>query len=194
MSSKTLTVSNAQAVLKRYISDTAILKHCQATQKKAVKLAKLVSWNLDLDFSLIEIGALLHDIGRARIHDVMHGFVGGQILEKENFPLAIVKIVERHVLGGFTAEEAARIGLPKRSFLPKSWEEKIVSVADKLGHYEWDGIVSPNHWLSKLQERFNVLRGRYGGGEPYETSMLRAETYTIRLAQLALQGRTLSTE
>jgi uncharacterized protein len=192
MSSKLLTLANAQDVLHRNISDTTILKHCLATQKKAVQLGQLVSWKLNLDFSLIEIGALLHDIGRARTHDITHGFVGGKILEKENFPSAIVKIVERHVLGGFTAEEAFRVGLPKRSFLPKSWEEQIVSVADKLGHYEWEGIVSPNQWLSKLQERFNVLRGRYGGGEPYETSMQRAENYAIRLAQLALQGKSLS--
>lgn len=40
--------------------------------------------------------------------------------------------MERHVGSGIPAEEAVKIGLPKRDFIPETLEEKIVSYADKL--------------------------------------------------------------
>ena len=41
---------------------------------------------------------------------------------------------------GITAEEASKIGLPRRDFIPLTLEEKIVSYADKLvvGDHEMD--------------------------------------------------------
>ena len=132
----------------------------------------------------MSIGALLHDIGRALSHDITHGFKGANILRKEGLPENVALIVERHVLGGFTSSEALHLGLPPKDFLPTTLEEKIVCVADKLGHFWWPGINNPTAWLPKVQERFSVLRRMYGGGEPFETSMRRAERYTLELAQL----------
>ena len=155
-----------------------------ATQRKALRIVSLVDDALHVDRNLVNVGALLHDIGRALVHDITHGFRGANILRQKGFPEQVALVVERHVLGGFTASEARRIGLPPRSFLPTSWEEKIVCVADKLGHFWWPGINDPTRWLSKVQERFSALRRMYGGGEPYETSMRRAEQYTMELVHL----------
>ncbi|MFX1473924.1 MAG: HDIG domain-containing metalloprotein [Promethearchaeota archaeon] len=104
--------------MKYHISDKQILKHCEATQYKAVYIAQMVSTCLSIDTALVSIGALLHDIGRAQVHDITHGVIGGQILLEEGYSNQVVRVVERHVLGGFTTSEASLIGLPHRSFLP----------------------------------------------------------------------------
>lgn len=170
-------LKNAHKVLTKYLSDLRIREHCIATQEKALCISRKVSPNLEVNVKLVSISALLHDIGRARVNDITHGFVGGQILQSEGFPIQVVRIVERHVLGGFTSAEAQLIGLPSRSFLPRTWEEKIVCVADKLGLFHWNGIVPPDKWLDEMRIRFSKLRRIYGGDEPFKSSMYRAEQY-----------------
>jgi uncharacterized protein len=104
---------SALSLLEYHISDKHIIKHCKATQYKAVYIAQMVSTHLSIDTALVSIGALLHDIGRAQIHDVTHGLIGGQILLEEGYSNQLVRVVECHVLGGFTASEASLIGLPR---------------------------------------------------------------------------------
>ncbi|MFX1473923.1 MAG: hypothetical protein ACFFCO_00375 [Promethearchaeota archaeon] len=57
-------------------------------------------------------------------------------------------------------------------------------VADKLGKYFWGGIDVPLNWFSKVQERFDELRQKYGEDEPFQESMRRAVQYTGSLIQL----------
>ena len=82
--------------------------------------------------NLVEVGALLHDIGRSKTHAIDHGVVGSKIAESEGLPESIVRIIRRHVGGGITAEEAEAFGWPKDVYMPETLEEKIVSYADKL--------------------------------------------------------------
>ncbi|MFX1319467.1 MAG: HDIG domain-containing metalloprotein [Promethearchaeota archaeon] len=180
-------LQDAQNLLKRAVTDSQVLKHCQATRQKALKIARQVASKISVNFHLLELGALLHDIGRARTHDVTHGFVGGQILFEHGYPMSLVLIVERHVLGGFTALEAIALGLPRRDFLPQSWEEKIVCVADKLGVFEYDEIEYPKRWLPSLDSRFAELTRRYGVANPFLASMQRARNYTAELIALAIE-------
>ncbi len=130
---------------------------------------------------VVSAGALLHDIERTKTQDITHGVVGGLILLEEGCTLKVIRVVERHVLGGFTAREASLIGLPSRSFLPETWEEKIVCVADKLGLYHWDGIDALSQWVPKVQKRVSRLQQRYGEGEPYKASMQRVVQHTKSL-------------
>ena len=176
----------AQTLLSQYIDDVEILNHCKATRQKALRIADMLTAKISVDLKLVEIGALLHDIGRARTHDVTHGYVGGQILELYNFPSNIVRVVERHVLGGFTAEEAIQVGLPPRNFVPESWEEKIVCVADKLGVYTWEEIEKPSLWIEKMEKRFADLHQRYPLVEPYQTSMERAKHFATAMIRLTM--------
>ncbi len=180
-------LKHANKVLAEYLSDSRIREHCMATQEKALNISRKVSSSLEVNLKLVSISALLHDIGRARVNDITHGFVGGQILLSEGFPIQVVRIVERHVLGGFTSAEAKLIGLPTRSFLPRTWEEKIVCVADKLGLFHWNGIDSPDKWLGEMRIRFSKLRSIYGGGEPFGSSMRRAEQYLRELISKVLK-------
>jgi len=85
-----------------------------------------------IDLDLLQIGALLHDIGRSKTHTVKHGYVGAQILREKGMGERLALIIERHVGGGIDREEAAELGLPPRNYIPVSLEEKIVCYADKL--------------------------------------------------------------
>jgi len=85
-----------------------------------------------VDVGLVEVGGLLHDVGRSRTHGIGHGVVGGEIVRELGLPEVVARVAERHVGAGLTAEEAAGFGLPRRDFVPVTLEEKIVCYADKL--------------------------------------------------------------
>lgn len=110
-----------------------VIKHCEAVTELAVEIAKAcVEKGLKVNLELVEIGALLHDIGRAKTHSVHHAVVGMQIAKTLNLPKSIIAIIKRHVGGGITADEAKKLGWPKDVYIPQTLEEKIVAYADKL--------------------------------------------------------------
>jgi len=110
-----------------------VVEHCKVVSQLAVRLARLAKdRGMNVDIDLVRVGGLLHDIGRSKTHGVEHGYVGSSLAESYGFPTAVVRIVERHVGSGIPAEEAVKLGLPKRDFIPETLEEKIVSYADKL--------------------------------------------------------------
>lgn len=111
----------------------SVIKHCRAVAALATEIAKACKRKgLNVDVRLVEIGALLHDIGRSKTHSVHHAIAGVEIASSLNLPESIISIIERHVGGGITAEEAKRIGWQPRSYVPQTLEEKIVSYADLL--------------------------------------------------------------
>ena len=110
-----------------------VINHCKAVVKLAVKTAfVLQNRGFNVEVRLVEIGALLHDIGRSQSHEVNHALIGSEIAQSLGLPIAIVSIIERHVGGGITIQEAKQLGWPVKSYLPQTLEEKIVNYADKL--------------------------------------------------------------
>ena len=106
-----------------------VIDHCKAVYLKAMKIAT----NFDnADKELIRKGALLHDIGRSRTHGIRHAIEGVEIAKKYGYPQEVLNIIERHIGAGITAEEAIKLGLPKKSYIPQTLEEKIVAHADNL--------------------------------------------------------------
>jgi uncharacterized protein len=85
-----------------------------------------------VNVQLVEIGALLHDIGRARTHSVHHAVAGAEIARQLGLPEQVIRIIKRHVGGGITQKEARKLGWPKDTYTPETLEEKVVSYADKL--------------------------------------------------------------
>jgi uncharacterized protein len=114
-----------------------VIAHCMAVSALAVKFAETCqSRGSVVDVELVEVGGLLHDIGRSKTHEINHSIVGKEIAESMNLPESIVSIIECHIGGGITAEEAKELGWPVKDYLPKTLEQKLVTYADKLieGH------------------------------------------------------------
>jgi len=123
----------ALRLLSRSGCSNKVIAHCKAVSALAVQIAKACEKNgLNVDIKLVQVGALLHDIGRSKTHSVNHVVVGAEIARSLNLPESIVYIIERHVGGGITIDEAKKLGWPVKSYLPQTLEEKIVNYADKL--------------------------------------------------------------
>lgn len=110
--------------------DEAVIKHCIAVAELALEIAR--RHHESVDEKLVFNGALLHDIGRSRSHDVDHGFVGGELARELRLDESVVRIIQRHVGAGITAAEAKEVGLPFIELTPETMEEKIVAHADNL--------------------------------------------------------------
>jgi len=131
-----------------------VIAHCKAVSALAVTFAEACEKKgLDVDVNLVEVGALLHDIGRSKTHGVNHAIVGVEIAKSLNLPESIVSIIERHVGGGITADEAKELGWPVKDYLPTTLEEKLVSYADKL--IEGSRVVS----IERTIEQFSRTLG-----------------------------------
>lgn len=161
------TPGEALALLKEAGCSLEVVAHSVTVTRIALRLArKLKSKGFNVDLNLIEVGALLHDLGRSKTHNVKHGYLGGEIARSMGLPEPLINIIERHVGGGITAEEAEKLGMPKRDFVPRSLEEKIITYADKLVARdksvnfeatlkEFSGKLGPNH---PALERLKKLR------------------------------------
>lgn len=135
------TRSEALGFLVKAGCSKSVIDHCKTVSKFAVSVARSFrNKGINVDVQLVEIGGLLHDVGRSKTHTVNHGLVGGEIARSLGLPDPLILVIERHVGGGVPKGEAARLGWPAKDYLPKTWEEKIVCYADK--RVEGLGIVS----------------------------------------------------
>lgn len=142
-----------------------VIQHCLTVERTALELARGIRANgYTVDLKIVSVGALLHDIGRARTNSIRHGVEGGRILQGLGMG-DFARFAECHIGAGIPASEAKELGLPERDFMPRSLEEKIVAYADKLviGHrtgsykqaLEWfRSELGPEH---PAIERFKVL-------------------------------------
>ena len=110
-----------------------VVKHCEAVAKLASETAYSIrKRGGKVNVELVEVGALLHDIGRSKTHSVNHVILGAEIAANAGLPPSVVAIIKRHLGGGITASEAEKLGWSKDNYVPVTLEEKIVSYADKL--------------------------------------------------------------
>ena len=116
-------------ILKQEETPENVIEHSKAVYKKAMVIAANFK-NADKD--LIKKGALLHDIGRSKTHGISHAVEGSKIVKQYGYPEEVQNIVERHIGAGITEEESVKLGLPKKSYIPQTIEEKIVAHADNL--------------------------------------------------------------
>ena len=128
-----------------------VIDHCKAVCRKAMEIAANFE-NADND--LIRKGALLHDIGRSKTHGIEHAIEGVKIAEKYGYSQDVLNIIERHIGAGITADEAEKLGLPKKSYVPQTLEEKIVAHADNLisGSKEVDIDFVIKKWKRRIED------------------------------------------
>lgn len=105
-----------------------VIEHCKVVRDIAVRIAK----KANADINLVEAGALLHDIGRSKTHGIRHAIEGVKIGKKLGFSEEILNIIERHIGAGLSKDEAKKLGLPAKDYIPETLEEKIVCHADNL--------------------------------------------------------------
>ena len=56
--------------------DKDVIKHCQVVSELAVRIAERIS---GVDIELVQIGGLLHDLGRAKTHGIAHAVEGARL-------------------------------------------------------------------------------------------------------------------
>jgi uncharacterized protein len=106
-----------------------VIAHCRAVTDVALEYAGV---NPEVNFLLVEQGAMLHDIGRSVTHAIDHAQRGADLLRAQGFPEEVARIVECHTGAGLTADECTVLGLAPRDCIPTTTEEKIVTHADNL--------------------------------------------------------------
>ncbi|MDI6826167.1 MAG: HDIG domain-containing protein [Candidatus Aenigmarchaeota archaeon] len=117
----------------KLLNQPHVISHVELVTKKAIKIGKfLKKRGFNVDMELLEMGGYLHDIGRNVTHGVGHGVESARILRESGFSGPLIRLVERHVGAGITAEEAKKLGLPEKDYLPETLEEKILAYADKF--------------------------------------------------------------
>ncbi len=174
MSNKLPSRKQALQLLSESGCQANVTKHCIAVARLAVETANIIKKKgLPIDLVTVEIGALLHDIGRSRTHGIDHVIEGVKIAEKNGLPVTVVNVIRRHIGGGITLEEARGLGWPiDDSYIPSTLEEKIVAYADKLidnGHripieltikqFRKMGLPEAAERVSKLHEEITALVG-----------------------------------
>lgn len=150
---------NALFLLREVGCPTRVIEHCKMVASYGIEIADRINserGDVKVDSALVLIGALLHDIGRAKTQGIRHAVVGGEIAKKYCLDERLIRIIERHIGAGITREEAGRLGLPIRDYIPENLEEKIVAYVDNL--------VLGNRRIS-LEERIAILREQGLGEE-----------------------------
>jgi len=120
--------------------------HIVPVLKYAKKLAKVYK----VDEELVELAALLHDIGRVKIeNDEVHHIIGipeaEKILKKFNYPEKIIKEV-KHVIESHRLDQG-----PK----PKTLVAKIIANADAMAHFDVLPIFF--YWRGSRGENFEDI-------------------------------------
>jgi uncharacterized protein len=114
--------------------------HSVHVAEKALEIARRVDGN-SIDQELVGRGALFHDLGKTKTHEMEHGKIGMELGKKIGLPDEITVIMEKHIRGGLTADEARELGLPVKDYTLRKLEERIVIYADRLVDIIHDGIV-----------------------------------------------------
>ena len=144
-------------LLKKENTPENVIRHCKAVCRKSMKIAANFD---DADTDLIRKGALLHDIGRSKTHGITHAIVGAEIAKNYGYSEDVLNIIERHIGAGISESEALKLGLPKKSYIPQTLEEKIVAHADNLvsGSAEVDIDFVIEKWQRNIEDSDDNIR------------------------------------
>ena len=180
---------NALSIIDHFYSEDSplkalLLKHSRQVAQKALEIADMpANSSLEIDREIVEVGAMLHDIGikechapsilcNGEKHYIAHGIVGAEMLRlygrsKDIDLECYARICERHTGSGLSAKEIIAQGLPipPKDFIPETIEEKLVCLADsffsKSGNMEEKTIEHVRNSMSKFGndtiERFDAM-------------------------------------
>ena len=130
------------------------IAHSIKVAEKALEIAYRT--NKDLDFELIGRGALFHDLGKAKTHEIEHGKIGAEMGKAMGLSEGIIAIMEKHIRGGLTDEEAIELNLPVKDYTLHTLEERIIIYADRLVDIITEDLVSIDEEI-EAEERFEEI-------------------------------------
>lgn len=161
-------------LLKKLKVPYQVRRHSLKVTDKALEIAEKIK-KAKVNLNLVEIGALLHDIGRSQTHGFKHAIIGGKILKEKGYSNNLSRICETHILGGLDKEDARFLKLPVKDYLPESLEEKIICLADKL---------TAGTREVTIEERFQKWFSKYGKTKILIKSKKRIEKIQEELSNL----------
>jgi len=142
------------------------MKHCEAVSRLSVYFGNLFSKTIEIDLEFLKSAALLHDIGRYKTHDpIFHGIEGYRLLMRLGYTREAY-FSASHILFGLSSREAHQYGLPRKPFIPMTFEEKLITLIDFLIEFDKPTI---------LNSRFASLRERNCDNEYFFTRLDDAE-------------------
>jgi uncharacterized protein len=128
------------------------IQHSLLVTRKALEIAHRTGEDVDLE--LVGRGALFHDLGKSKTHAIEHGKLGAEMGRELGLPESITTIMEKHIRGGLTENEAVELGLPIKDYRLKKIEERIVIYADRLVDMISDKVVATE---DEAEERFEEI-------------------------------------
>jgi len=169
-----LDIAQAHAFLHQHANPSdAWVGHCRQVAKVARHLGDaLLDAGADFDLELLEVRALLHDIGRSKTHGPLHGWSGFCLLQAAGYAREGRGCLT-HWLKGRSLEEVAanphwQPSLAGKAFAaldPPSWElaDSVLSVADSSvqhttivsmtqRHQDLIARYGPSPWLQRAAE------------------------------------------
>jgi uncharacterized protein len=135
------------------------ITHSVHVAEKALEIARRIGGN-GIDQELVGRGALFHDLGKTKTHEMEHGKIGAELGCKIGLPREICEIMEKHIRGGLTEPEALELNLPIKDYTLRRLEERIVIYADRLVDIIYDGIVTLKT-ESESETRFEEILRTY---------------------------------
>jgi len=180
----------AQALLERHVTDARVLAHCREVAAVACRIAwALREQGQTVDLEQVEVMGLLHDVGRARTHDIRRHGIEGFLLARSEGVGRQGRICLTHLLKGRNAAQGVEAGFLSEeeqcsvscdgSLSDLSLEEIIVIVADMM---VIDGGIVP------IAEKSRRSRLRYGDQRHLAENYQRALSLEARLTEML--GRT----
>ena len=147
-------------------ADERIISHVTTVYKLSMAIGEYAN----ADMKLLAAGSLLHDIGRTKTNGIAHAVAGADFLRAKNIDESVIRIVERHTGAGILSDEAKKLGLPDRGYVPETLEEKIVAQADNLvsgktivtltetlERYRLQGLEEPAERIKKLHKELSGI-------------------------------------
>ena len=151
------TESECIRILKDAGCKKRVIIHCCTVRTVAEELMT----KIDCDRDLVVAGAMLHDLGRAKDHSILHAMIGADMAEEMGLPSELVEIIRKHTGAGLDQQDIDEMGLPQGDYIPRTVEEKIVAHSDNMVS---DNIVVDHmHSVEKL-----VTKGSRRGAEKVE--------------------------
>ncbi len=132
------------------------IAHSVKVAEKALEIAYRT--NSDLDIEFLGRGALFHDLGKAKTHDIEHGKIGAEMGHALGLSDRINAVMEKHIRGGLTSEEAIELGLPVKDYTLHTLEERIIIYADRLVDIITEDIVRINEEIEAEARFEEILR------------------------------------